>query len=241
VAASLRIERSVVVFAVARDVEPEAAPCLAVRGRGQEAIDDLRKRLGRIVLDEGVDFFWRRRQPHQVERGAANQGPFVGRTDRRQTFLLETREDESIDVGLGPRRVVHPVRAARSPQAKDRCGSPPSSSHSHGSIRHRTLSSSSFSGRVAMPCGSVSATSGCQTSGLELCGGSIRAVSRRRCRIDHSAFARPSDTLTFFVSRKFLSLTKGRPTIDVTFVTFVRRSTCPITPERAGKVSLSFE
>ena len=55
VAALVGIERAVVVLAVARDVEPQPAPRLAVVRRRQQPIDDLCERVRRVVLLEGVD------------------------------------------------------------------------------------------------------------------------------------------------------------------------------------------
>ena len=101
-AAPHRIEAAVVVFAVARDVEPHAAPGFAVARRREQAIDHLLERVGRLVREKRVDFFGRRRQAGEIERGAAEQRQLVGGADRRQAFALETREDEAIDVGARP-------------------------------------------------------------------------------------------------------------------------------------------
>ena len=113
VAAPLRIERAVVVLAVARDVEPEAAPRFAVVRRREQAVDDLRERVGRLVLLERLDLVGRRRQAGQIERRAADQRALVGGAHRRQPVLLEPREHEAIDVGLRPRRcATRPAPAA---------------------------------------------------------------------------------------------------------------------------------
>ena len=79
VAAAHRIEAARIVFGVARDVEPAAAPRLAVPRRREQPIHDLREGVGRRVLLERVDLVGRRRQPGEIERRAADQRPPVGR------------------------------------------------------------------------------------------------------------------------------------------------------------------
>ena len=77
------------VFAVARDVEPVPPPALAVMGRSEEPVDHPLESLRRFVGDERVDLLGRRRQPRQVERRAADQGPPGGRADGPEPFRLE--------------------------------------------------------------------------------------------------------------------------------------------------------
>src|SRR5689334_5641327 len=50
IAFGIRIQTSIVIFAVARDVEPDAAPALAVLRRGKKSIDNLRKSIRRGVF-----------------------------------------------------------------------------------------------------------------------------------------------------------------------------------------------
>ena len=52
IAARVRIQAAVVVFAVARHVEPDAAPALAIMRRREQTVDNLRERVGRIVFLE---------------------------------------------------------------------------------------------------------------------------------------------------------------------------------------------
>ena len=59
---------------VAGDIQPVPAPLFAVMGRRQQVIDHLFPGVRRLVLDEGLDFGGRGRQPDQVEVGAADQG-----------------------------------------------------------------------------------------------------------------------------------------------------------------------
>ncbi len=110
-AAAHRIEAAVVVFAVARHVEPHAAPRLAVAGRRQQAVDDLLVGVGRGVGEEGVDLFRRGRQAREVERHAPQQRALVGVTHRCEALGLELREHEPIDVGARPGGGLHRRRA----------------------------------------------------------------------------------------------------------------------------------
>ena len=112
VAAGLRVEAARIVFAVARDVEPFAAPRLAVLRRRQQAIDHVQPRVGRTVLLERVDLFGRRLQAGEVDRRAADQGAAVGRAHRRQPVLLQLGQHEAIDVGLRPVVGLHRGRRA---------------------------------------------------------------------------------------------------------------------------------
>ena len=63
---------------VAGDVEPVAAPALAVVRRGEQAIDEAGEGVGGGVAFEGVDLLGRRRHAPEVDGGAADQGPLVG-------------------------------------------------------------------------------------------------------------------------------------------------------------------
>ena len=79
---------------VADHVEPVPAPALAVGGRGEQPVDDLREGVRRLVRQERVDLLGRRRQAGQVEGRAADQRPLVGGRRGRQALRLELREDE---------------------------------------------------------------------------------------------------------------------------------------------------
>ena len=75
-----------------------AAPALAVARRGQQAVDQLLVGVGRCVVDELLDLLRRRRQPVQVEVGAADQSAAVGlRRGSCRPFCLELGEDEGVD------------------------------------------------------------------------------------------------------------------------------------------------
>ena len=75
---------------IADDVEPVPAPTFTVAGRVEQTIDQPGERFGRVVGQEGVDFLRCRRQAVQIERGAADQRPPVGRPRRLQPFRLES-------------------------------------------------------------------------------------------------------------------------------------------------------
>jgi hypothetical protein len=60
-----------------------------------------------MVRQKRVHFLGRRRQTRQVQRRAANERELVGGRRRFQTVLFKPRENESIDIGLRPRRIFH--------------------------------------------------------------------------------------------------------------------------------------
>ena len=95
---------------IASEIEPVPRPALAIMGRGEQPIDDLRERLGRLISEEGVDLLGGRWQPGQVERGAAYQGPLIGRRGRRQPLFLELGQDETIDRRRWPAHRFHTGR-----------------------------------------------------------------------------------------------------------------------------------
>ena len=97
---------------VADQIHPVARPALAVVRRGQQAIDQPRPRVGRGVVDEGVDLGGRRRQAEHVEVRAAHQRPLAGRGRRRQPARLHGRQQEGVDRVAAPRRVRHRRRRA---------------------------------------------------------------------------------------------------------------------------------
>jgi hypothetical protein len=79
--AGLRV--GVVVVGVSGYIEPVPRPSLAVIRRCQEAIDDLLERRSRTIRNERRDRLGGRREPGQVERGAAYPGPPVRRMRER--------------------------------------------------------------------------------------------------------------------------------------------------------------
>ena len=87
---------------VAGEVEPVAAPALAVLRRGEQAVDHFFESLRRVVGQEGVDFLRRGRQAGEVEGGAAEQRDLVGRLRGLDALGFELGQDEGIDGSCGP-------------------------------------------------------------------------------------------------------------------------------------------
>jgi hypothetical protein len=58
-------------------IEPVPRPSLAIMGRIEQLLHELRPGIRRIVLGEGFNFFGRRRQADEVEIEAANERPAV--------------------------------------------------------------------------------------------------------------------------------------------------------------------
>ena len=83
-------------------VEPVPAPPLAVGGRREEPVHHRRVGAGRVVRQERGDLGRRRREPGQVERGAAEQRPPVGGRGRLELLRLQSGEDETVEVGPRP-------------------------------------------------------------------------------------------------------------------------------------------
>src|SRR6266516_2479093 len=75
--------------------------------RGQQFVHYLLKRLRRIVVEEIICFFRRRRQADQVEIDTANQGARIGRFVRGHPVRFEFRENESVNVVPDPGVVLH--------------------------------------------------------------------------------------------------------------------------------------
>ena len=63
---------------VARGIQPDAAPALAVVGRGQQAVDLLLVGVRAAVLEECIDFFDGGRQAYEVEAEAPQERDAVG-------------------------------------------------------------------------------------------------------------------------------------------------------------------
>ena len=82
---------------VAGDVEPVAAPALAVARRRQEAVDLPLPRVGRGVPNEGLDFLGRGREADEVERRAPDQGAAVGLRRGPHLVGFQLREDKRVD------------------------------------------------------------------------------------------------------------------------------------------------
>ena len=82
---------------VAHQVEPVAAPSLAIPRRREQAVDELLIGVGRLVVDELLHLLRRGRESVQVEICAPGEGPAVGLGSELEFLLFELREDESVD------------------------------------------------------------------------------------------------------------------------------------------------
>ena len=88
------------------DVEPVPTPAFAVLGRGEEAVDDFGKALGGVVGEKGRDFVGGGREAGQVVCGAAQEGEFLRGRGGGEVFFLQFGEDEAVEGGFGPSRVL---------------------------------------------------------------------------------------------------------------------------------------
>ena len=90
-------------FGVAGHVEPVPAPAFAERRRGQQPIDHLLERVGRLrPLRKASISRRRRRQAGQVERHPADERQPVGVGDRLQPLRFQPGQDETVDVVARP-------------------------------------------------------------------------------------------------------------------------------------------
>lgn len=64
---------------------------------GEQPIDELFVSIRARVVDEGVNFLWRRREPDQVQMRPSNQRITICFRRRFKSILLQFREDERID------------------------------------------------------------------------------------------------------------------------------------------------
>ncbi len=82
-------------------------PTLAVMLAGQQAVDQLLVGIRRGIVDERFHFVRLRRQAPHVEIGAADERAAAGFVVGGQAFRFQRRENESINIGANPRRVLH--------------------------------------------------------------------------------------------------------------------------------------
>jgi hypothetical protein len=108
---------------VTDDVQPVASPALAILGRGQQPVDQPLISPGPIVVRESLDLPGRR-QAHQVEVDATQQGEPAGLRRGGQALLLKPSEHEGIDRVADPRLTPGPRRVRRA-RAGDRLGARP--------------------------------------------------------------------------------------------------------------------
>ena len=101
-----------------RDVQPKAAPALAVTRGIEEPVDDRRKGVGRGVGEKIIHLLGGRWQTRQVERGPAQQGHFVRGSRGSQALPQKFGKDKTVHRCLHPmptilhrrdRRLRHPL------------------------------------------------------------------------------------------------------------------------------------
>jgi len=80
-------------------------------------IDEFFVSIRRRIGEERIDFGGSGRQAEHVEVNAADEGAAVGGRIGVEFFGFECGEDEAVDVGFGPRGVLH-LRDRRSMQRK---------------------------------------------------------------------------------------------------------------------------
>ncbi len=93
---------AIVVFGVARDVQPMPRPHFTEVRRGDQAVDHLLVSVRRFVRFERLHFFIGGHQSGKRVSDAPQQSPAVGAGDGFQPILFQLREHELIDVVRGP-------------------------------------------------------------------------------------------------------------------------------------------
>ena len=96
------IKAAIVVFAIARNVEPQASPSFSVLRRGEQAIYYLCESIRRFVVLECLNLFRRRRYAGQIKCRASQQRAPIRGSDGRKPFFLQASKNEAIDFIFGP-------------------------------------------------------------------------------------------------------------------------------------------
>src|SRR4029077_3808524 len=91
-----------IIFGVARHVEPMPTPALAVLRRSQQTINQVVVGGRRGVVRESFYFFIGRFQAEQIDIGAPQERRGAGGGRRREPFLVESRQQERVDLCLKP-------------------------------------------------------------------------------------------------------------------------------------------
>ena len=90
---------------IARGIEPVRRHPFSISRRRQQAIDDFLVGVGRVVVQERVDFGRRRRQAGQVQAHATDERGAVGFRSGDVALLLEPIQNEEINLISRPCRV----------------------------------------------------------------------------------------------------------------------------------------
>src|SRR5688572_10189618 len=94
------------VFGVAGEGEPEAGEALAESWGGEEAVDELLVGVGGLVGEEGAGFFGGGGEAGEVVGEAADEDFVWGFGGVGDVALFELGEDELVDGGADPQRVI---------------------------------------------------------------------------------------------------------------------------------------
>ena len=95
------------VVGIARHVQPEPSPTLAMAWRGQQSLHYLLEGFGRRVGRERVHLRRSRRQSGQIEIGAPDERPRVGGRRGLDALGLHLRQQEPVHVVARPRLILH--------------------------------------------------------------------------------------------------------------------------------------
>ena len=86
---------------VARDIEPVAAPILAILRRGEQPVDDLGESILGVVRQKILDLL-QGGQARQIECRTPQQRQLGGRRGRRNRLFFQLRQDEPVNGTLHP-------------------------------------------------------------------------------------------------------------------------------------------
>ena len=92
---------------IARHVHPFHRHPFAVGRRCEESINEFFVRIGRFVLNEGVDLAGRGREAGEIERCAADQSFAIRLPGWSQSFAFQSRKNKAVQIVPGPLFVAH--------------------------------------------------------------------------------------------------------------------------------------
>ena len=102
-----RFQTAIVIFSETCDVQPDAAPTLAVVRRGQQTIHHFCERVRRGIFLECGDLFVRGRKTGKIQRGTSQKIAPARGFYRLKPLFLETAEHKAVDRVFRPSFVFH--------------------------------------------------------------------------------------------------------------------------------------
>ena len=87
---------------VARRIQPEPSPTLAIMRRVQQPVHLLFVCVAAAVVQKRIHLFDRRRQPDEVQAEPAQECHAIGFRTRGRSFFLQARQNELIDGSFRP-------------------------------------------------------------------------------------------------------------------------------------------